>query len=194
MPKSAQSFYRMALKHMVKSHFTFLQERDEELPEGSPKSLSEVTKKYASAKKLPYCIPKLVSMTRSDLPVPHPGLAVTDKADGDSCIVMVVLKRAYIVDSGFRMLAPVRTLGDEFPVDTLCMFAGEFLHKDKSGLPHSTAYLYDAYLWNERDVRRLNLVSEKEDEPTRIKIVQEFSDLLADNEPVIGEGLRVRAK
>lgn len=179
---------------MVQSHYEFLKESEGGLPEGSPKSLQEAMKRYTSGKKVPYCIPKLVSMTRSDLPIPYPGMAVTDKADGDSCMVMVVQKNAYVFDSGFRVLAPVRALGDGFPLDTVCLFAGEFLQNDKSGLSHSTAYLYDAYLWDANDVRRLNLVSEKDDESTRISIVREFCDLVSEGEPTIGTGLRVRAK
>lgn len=96
-------------------------------------------------------------------------------------------------DSGFRQLAPPRPL-EGYEATTMSMFAGEFLSKDKSGLPHSTAYLYDCYMWNGTDVRRMNLVSDKEDESTRIGYVNMLVDMLKEGEPPIGDGLRVRAK
>lgn len=184
--------YRSALRLFIESHHEYLSDRGESLPEGSPATVKEAVQRYMGGTRVPYCIPKLVSMTRENLPIPI-GMAITDKADGDSCIVLVFQKEAYVFDSGFRQLAPPRPL-EGYEATTMSMFAGEFLSKDKSGLPHSTAYLYDCYMWNGTDVRRMNLVSDKEDESTRIGYVNMLVDMLKEGEPPIGDGLRVRAK
>lgn len=86
------------------------------------------------------------------------------------------------------------------------MFAGEYIKNDRGDLPHETVYLYDCYMWEGTDVRRLNLVSDIADEPTRIGYVQKAVDILREqkkndetnemeyHEPAIGSGIRLRAK
>ena len=137
-------------------------------------------------------------MTRKDLPIPD-GMAVTDKADGESCVVMIFDSQITIFDNSFQHLAESRALVEEgnselTGVGKTSIFAGEFIRRDRGGLPHATAYLYDCYMWGGKDVRRLNLVSEKSDEPTRIRYVNAFVEMTQHNEPSIGSGIRLRAK
>lgn len=193
VPDIGMKAYRLALRSLLDSHFNYLNSLDGELPESSPKTIKDVVKKYMGGTRVPYIIPKLVSMTREDLPI-ESDMAITDKADGDSCILLVYGKKCYCFDSGFQLLAPVRDLGMDFPQGSAYIFAGEFLNEDKSGLPHKTAYLYDCYMWQGDDVRRLNLVSDKSDESTRIQLTTQFTEMIQEGEPSIGDGLRVRAK
>jgi hypothetical protein len=65
-------------------------------------------------------------MTKSDVPIAD-DMAVTDKADGNSCIILVAARKMVVFDSGFRLLAPIRDLDESYEHTTMDVFAGEFL-------------------------------------------------------------------
>ena len=194
LPRSKMNAYKDAVVSLIQSHYQYVKEIHDDIPS----SEQEAVNKYKGGKQPPYIIPKLVSMTRKDIPIPD-GMAVTDKADGESCIVMLFDSQITIFDSSFHLLAESRSFSEKdgselTSLGKTSLFAGEFIQNDRGGLPHMTAYLYDCYMWGGKDVRRLNLVSEKPDEPTRIKYVNRFTEMAQENEPNIGKGIRLRAK
>jgi hypothetical protein len=190
---SQMNAYKKVLRNLVVSHYNYMKSNVDPLPADFPASEVVAQNKYLKGFKPPYVVPKLVSMTRENIPIPE-GMAVTDKADGDSCLVMVFNGDVIVFDNSFELLTKVRSIGSTSTSTKLSLFAGEYIRNDKSGLTHDTVYLYDCYMREDEDVRRLNLVSEKADEPTRIRVVNEFVESIQDGEPVIGEGVRIRAK
>jgi hypothetical protein len=184
--------YNGAVNYLITSHYEYLASNDDIEVVDGPKSKEDAIRRYNNSKKVPYIIPKLVSMTKNNLPIPA-DMAITDKADGDSCIVMVFNNEMITFDSGFRLLGKPRAITNSGLSEGVSLFAGEYIENDTADISHKTVYLYDCYMFNGVDMRRLKLVSES-DEPTRIKKVDEFVSLTSSGEPSIGEGIRVRAK
>ena len=183
--------YSGAINLLIASHYDYLTSNPDITLVDGPVSKDDAIRRYNNSKKSPYIIPKLVSMTKNNLPIPE-DMAITDKADGDSCIVMVAKNEMVVFDSGFRMLGQTRDIGATMG-DNVSLFAGEYIENDTAEIPHKTVYLYDCYMINGEDMRRLKLVS-NEDEPTRIKKVEEFASFTQSGEPAIGDGIRIRSK
>lgn len=190
---SQMNAYKSALRYLISSHFEYLKSSDRVTDDDTmPSSVIDAQNRYLKGNRPQYIIPKLVSITKEYVPIPE-GMAVTDKADGDSCIVMTFNGAIIVFDNSFELLTPIRT-GISTDDSKVSLYAGEYIRTDKSGLSHDTVYLYDCYMNKGEDVRRLNLVSEKPDEKTRIRVVNEFVESVKEGEPVIGEGVRMRAK
>lgn len=195
LPPLIMKEYGIILRELVQQHYDRMSASSDDIAD-FPKSSVDAIQKYVGTK-TPYVIPKLVSASFDTLPLTKDAaetMTVTDKADGESCLVMVMNGVAHVFDVSFTYLGMMRFLPrtEDLP-KMACLFAGEFISKDVGGLPHDTAYLYDCYLWEGKDIRHLNLMNTT-GEPSRMDFVNKFAKYSEQDEPSIGSGIRIRAK
>ena len=141
-----------------------------------------------------YISPKVVSMDMDNIRKNNPSsihyeYCVTDKADGISSLLYInceetadplIKNRIFLIDSNLEIHnTNIRIYDKDSSKFGVAIFNGEFLTKNKVGFPINKFGIYDTYVWNSQDVCNDILCSNDDSKLSRIKMAQNFVDLLS---------------